>query len=269
MKPPFDFLIRSALISSVSLTGVLAAPASAQETATQQVQQSAQRGIVLNRPGAYVLPRGLTFPGSGDAILITASNVSLNLNGHRITGPGGKQGVGVRVLGASGVHVHNGHIDRFGVGVQVEGSNNVRIEGLQIRGEDAGGPPPGEVGVLVLNSRAVVIERNTVSRTFLGLFIRGGGSSGNRIANNTLTGGLNGQLGICYNPDGSGNPTGPSGDLVYNNLCSRWNVGIQTSTGTAGNIFRENALAYFQVAFQELGANQNILEGNSSIQINP
>lgn len=225
--------------------------------------------VVISRPGAYFLRRGIVLRDAGEAILITASNVSLDLSGQSLTGPGGKLGVGVRVQGASGVRVHGGLISRFGTGVQIADSRNVRIEGLQIRGEDAGGPPPGEIGVLIVNSRGVVVERNVVSDTFLGVFVRGGGSGGNRIANNTLTGGTNGQIGICYNPDGSGDPTGPSGDLVYNNLSSRWNVGIQTSSGTSGNVFRENVLAYFQVGFQEVGANQNLLEDNASVTIAP
>ena len=58
------------------------------------------------------------------------------------------------------------------------------------------------------NSRAVFVERNVISRTFLGVFVRGGGSGGNRIAENTLVGGESGQLGICYNPDGSGSADG-------------------------------------------------------------
>jgi parallel beta-helix repeat protein len=270
MKPSFDSPGRSALISAFALASALAAGTSyAEDPASRSARHPIAGKTVINRPGSYVLRRGITLQEAGDAILITASNVSLDLDGHTLRGPGGKQGVGIRVQGATGVRVHGGIVARFGIGVQISDSNNVRIEGLQVYGEDAGGPPPGEVGVLIVNSRGVVVEGNVVASAFLGIFVRGGGSGGNRIANNTLTGGTNGQIGICYNPDGSGDPTGPSGDLVYNNLSSRWNIGIQTSAGTSGNVFRENALAYFQVAFQEVGANQNVLEGNNSIAITP
>jgi hypothetical protein len=160
-------------------------------------------------------------------------------------------------------------VTRFGIGVEIRDANNVRVDGLQIQGEDAGGPPPGEVGVMIVNSRGVFVERNEISRTFLCIFVRGGGSGGNRIAENTLAGEALGQLGICYNPDDSDSLAGPSGDLVYNNLVSRFNIGLQTSTGTFGNIFRENDIAYFQIAIQELGPNQNIFEENTSIAIQP
>jgi parallel beta-helix repeat protein len=224
---------------------------------------------VISRPGVYVLQRGIMLGDAGTAIVITASNVSLDLNGLPLSGPGGKQGVGIRVDGASDVSVHGGSLSRFATGVEVSNSANVHLEGLQIDGEDAGGPPPGEVGILILNSRGVVVERNEISHTFLGIFVRGAGSGGNRIANNTLVGGSNGQLGICYNPDASGRPTGPSGDLVYNNLVSRFKLGLQTSAGTAGNIFRENAIAYVVEAINEIGPNQNVFADNHTIAVVP
>ena len=224
---------------------------------------------VITQPGSYVVARNFSLEEPGAAIVIAASGVSVDLSGHTLTGPGGKQGVGVRISGASGVRVFGGTLNRFGTGVEVLDANNVRIEGLHIHGEDGGGPPPGEIGVLIVNSRAAFVERNVISRTFLGIFVRGGGSGGNRISENTLVGGAAGQLGICYNPDGSGDPAGPGGDLVYNNLVSRFNVGIQTSTGTSGNIFRENDVAYFQIAIQELGPGQNVFEENTTIALQP
>jgi parallel beta-helix repeat protein len=123
--------------------------------------------------------------------------------------------------------------------------------------------------VLIVNSRGVVVERNVVTGTFLGIFVRGAGSGGNRIGNNTLTGGSNGQLGICYNPDDSGVATGPSGDLVYDNLVSRFVVGIQTSAATAGNLFRDNAVAAFAQAVEEVTAGSNVFADTLSTVIVP
>ena len=255
----------------------LAQPAAAQESSRPNEAEAAEssslgptpitRPTVITRPGSYFVARNFSTGGPGAAIAIVASGVSLDLRGHTLTGPGGKQGVGVRVAGVGGVRVFGGILSRFGTGVEVRDANNVRVEGLQVHGQDAGGPPPGEVGILIANSRAVFVERNLISRTFLGIFVRGGGSGGNRISENTLVGGTAGQLGICYNPDGSGNPDGPTGDLVYNNLVSRWNVGIQTSAGTTGNIFRENDIAYVQLAIQEVTPGSNVFEENTSVAI--
>ena len=97
---------------------------------------------------------------------------------------------------------------------------------------------------------------------------RGGGSGGNRIAENTLSASVNGQLGICYNPDGLGTPAGPSGDLVYNNLVSGFNIGVQTSAESAGNIFRENDIAFRQQAVQELSpAGANVFAENTAVDL--
>jgi hypothetical protein len=223
--------------------------------------------IRITRPGSYVLDRSVRIRDARVAVEISASNVTLDLNGHSLLGPGGKQGVGIRIAGVSGVRVHGGGVARFGTGVEVRDAVNVTVDGVQIQGEDGGGPPPGEVGILIFNSRAVVVEKNAITGTFLGVFVRGGRSSGNRIANNTLTGGMNGQLGICYNPDGLGTPAGPRGDRVYNNLVSRFNVGIQTSAGTAGNIFRENDIAYVVQAIEEVTPGSNVFEDNAQIAI--
>jgi nitrous oxidase accessory protein NosD len=228
------------------------------------------RARVISNPGAYEVRRNFSADESGDALVIAASNVTVNLAGHTLSGKGATEGVGIRIMpGVSNVRVFGGALTGFGVGVQVEGASNVRVEDLQISGGDLGGPPPGQVGVLLVNARAVVVERNVVTGTFLGVFVRGSGSGGNRIASNTLTGGAAGQLGICYNPDGSGNDIGPSGDLVYNNLVSRFVLGIQTSAGTAGNVFTENTIAASSQAIQEVTAGSNVFADNQSTLIVP
>lgn len=259
-------IVRAAVLAATAL--LLGHDAAAQEGDTAACRP-VTHATVITRAGCYVLARNISLEEPGTAIVITAGDVSLDLGGRTLTGPGGKQGVGIRIEGTSAVRVFGGIVTRFGTGVEVRDANNVRIEGLHIHGEDGGGPPPGEVGALIVNSRAVLVERNVISRTFLGIFVRGGGSGGNRISENTLVGGASGQLGICYNPDGSGNPDGPSGDLVYNNLVSRFKVGIQTSSGTSGNIFRENDIAYFQVAIQELGPGPNVFTDNTTVALQP
>jgi len=227
--------------------------------------RASRRTITISQPGSYRLSHNVN-PRHGPAIVVTASGVTLDLGGHALIGSGDKESVGVLIQGVGNVAVRNGTISGFGFGVQVIDSLNVRVEKLQISGQDQGGPPPGEVGVLILNSRAVEIFRNTINRTFLGVFVRGGGSGGNRIAENTVTAGANGQLGICYNPDGSASTAGPSGDLVYDNLVSGFNVGFQTSTESHGNIFRDNNVAFVQQAISELSPpGANVFENNVAI----
>ena len=219
--------------------------------------------------GAYLRTRDLSTNGAEPLFTIASDGVTLNLNGHTLSGPGQKTGVGILVRGVSGTRLSGGRIASFGTAVQVEDAQNVVVDGIQIEGNDLGGPPPAiEIGVLILNSRGVVVTENVVTGTFLGVFVRGAGSGGNRIFANTLTGGANGQLGICYNP-APGLSDWPSGDLVYQNVVSRWNVGIQTSDASAGNVFRENAIAYFDTDVDERTDGSNIFSENDAVQIAP
>ncbi len=227
------------------------------------------RTRVISQPGHYEVKRGFMADESGNGVVIAASDVTVDLGGHAIHGSS-VPGAGVRVMpGVTNVRITNGSLTGFRVGVDVSGATNVRIEGLQITGGDMGGPPPGEIGVLIVNSRGVVVEHNIVTGTFLGVFVRGAASGGNRIGNNTLTGGANGQLGICYNPDGSGVATGPSGDLVYDNLISRFVVGLQTSAATAGNLFRGNSIAAFGQGVEEVTPGSNTFADNLATIIVP
>lgn len=262
---------RSGIVSGSSRQGLLAlavlgllvaAPAESRAGGSG----TSRRTITISRPGSYRLSHDVA-PRHSPAIVVAASGVTLDLGGHALMGSGDKGSVGLLIRGVGNVAVRNGTISGFGFGVQVVDSSNVRVEKLQISGQDQGGPPPGEVGVLVMNSRAVEIFRNIINRTFLGVFVRGGGSGGNRIAENTVTAGANGQLGICYNPDGLGTAAGPSGDLVYENSVSGFNLGFQTSSESHDNIFRDNSVAYVVQDINDLSGGANVFQDNVTVAL--
>jgi parallel beta-helix repeat protein len=262
-----DSRLRSVLVSLL-LVLPLAAARPAIADAGARVLNPLDGHVTITRPGSYLLQRGFASPDDAPAIRIASDGVSLDLGGNLVSGPGGKHGVGILVEAVANIRVANGHLASFGIGAEVSGATNVSLSELQIDGEDLGGAPPDiEIGVLVLSSRGIVVERNTVSRTFLGIFVRGAGSGGNRIAGNTIVGGANGALGICYNP-APGLADGPHGDLVYSNVVSRFGKGIQTSAATSGNVFRENAVAYTgAVGIDEKTAGSNVFDGNTVQQV--
>jgi len=214
----------------------------------------------ISSPGAYRLVADIEFDSTREvAIVISASGVSLDLNGRQIKGPGGKQGIGIRITGAAGVKVSNGRIADTAFGVVVENSHNVTLMDLEIRGQGlAVTAPPPETAIMIVQSRAVAVERNNISNVGLGVFVRGSQSWGNRIAGNTVTAGTNGVLGICYNP-APGDPKGPRGDLIYNNLISGFGIGIQVSASMA-NVFRENTIVFRSSAFESINANDLDME---------
>ncbi len=218
---------------------------------------------VITKSGSYKLKKSLKASNAQPLITIAADNVTLDLGGLTLTGLGNKQGTGILIEGQTNVAVRNGFLQDFGTAVQVAESSNVRIEGLQITGQDVPGLPP-ETGILLVNTRAARVTGNVIHRTFLGLFVRGGLSSGNTIKTNTITGGENGQLGICYNPaPGADSSTdGPSGDLVAENHVARFNTAIQLSPATQSNVFVRNYLTYFVTGFDELTPGSNTIENN-------
>jgi parallel beta-helix repeat protein len=150
--------------------------------------------------------------------------------------------------------------------VIVENSNDVTLANLHIRGEGltVTAPPP-ETAIMVMQSRGVVIRNNTIYNTGLGVFVRGGRSGGNLITGNTITGGTNAILGICYNPTDS-DMNGPRGDLISDNLISGFNIGIQFSDRSMANLSRGNTIAYRSMAF-DIRNNTNKEVGSESAQL--
>ncbi len=227
MRNPLRNTLLSLLLSVAVLP--LAVPVDAQDSTAQFVSL---RGTIIDAPGKYVLRSNMTVIPTGPVgIVITGNGVTLDLNGNEIRGPGGKRGTGIMIDRASGVKVVNGQLANLAFGVIVNESSNVVLQDLCIRGE---GLPivelPPETGIMLLHSKNVSIEKNAIYNTGLGVFVRGGGSWGNRVGNNTITANTNGAIGVCYNPAGD-DPEGPRGDLVHNNL--NWGIYLTQVTPTS------------------------------------
>ena len=223
---------------------------------------------VITQSGSYVVTRDIITHDGQPAIAIQTNEVSLDLGGHRLVGPPGRIGAGVAVNGATDVHIHNGFIARYQVGVLLDNAKNVVVENLQIDGVDSGGAPPDvEIGILLLDTRGARIVDNVITDTFLGIFVRGDGSGGNYIADNLLTAGDQGELGICYNPAPGATSGGPHGDLVTGNVVSRFRRSLSLSPDSSGNVVRGNTLAYIDIPIQEATAGSNLVIDNDEQQI--
>lgn len=236
---------------------------------------SGNRTINITRPGAYRLNDDVNVR-NGNGIVITASNVSLNLNGYSVTTDSGGTGRGIAIAHASGVSVRNGKVGGFNANVMINNSTNVVVESLQIVGRGlAPNNGPTEIGVLIINGRSVAINRNNISSVNLGVFVRGANATGNRIFENVIVGGAipaNNLLGICYNPAEGAGDGGPRGDNIYNNLITRFGYAVAVSSGSISNIFNENNLASFIGNFREPeafveGGGTNISDGNLEVLI--
>jgi len=89
--------------------------------------------IQINEPGSYVLTSNLTVT-TGNAININADNVTLDLNGHGIYGPG--TGYGIYARNQFNIAIKNGIVRGFHFGIYLvndadhQGAGH-RIEGIQ------------------------------------------------------------------------------------------------------------------------------------------
>lgn len=251
------------LLALAALT-TFALPAAAAQPTVRLIRHP----TVIDRPGSYLVVRNLYSNDGTPAITITADEVSLDLGGYRLAGPGDRVGVGVAVMGATDVRIRNGSLERFGIGVLLKEATNAIVENLQIDGLDSGGSPPDvEIGVLALDTRGARIANNVISDTFLGIFVRGDGSVGNLIKDNVVTAGEQGELGICFNPAPGQTTGGPHGNLVTGNLVSRFRRGLSLSTDSSGNVVRGNTLAYIDLSIQEATTGSNLIADNDEQQI--
>ena len=154
----------------------------------------------INHSGNYRLVADLT--STGTCITINVDNVSLNLNGHTITGPsGGGDGTsGVTATGRTALTITGpGTITNFGRGVNFDGVTASQVTGV------------------------------TTSGNFFG-FVVNANSTGNTFSNNTSTG--NNQHGFTMN--------GANNNTFTNNVASNNGAnGIFLFAGT-GNHFEGN-----------------------------
>lgn len=234
--------------------------------------------LTINQPGVYVLNRDITV-ASGDAITITASGVTLDLGGRNVSAAAPGTGRGIVVANAKGVTIKNGKVGAFNINVEVTGSENVTVEQLQIAGSNLNlpnppGPPPAEIGILLINTRGAHVYKNTITSVGLGIFVRGAGFGG-RFVENTVTGGANranSLLGICWNPTpgAAADAPGPKGDLIAKNHVSGFLTALSLSAGSTGNIVKENTLAFFDAAYSPTTSDTaNVIQGDITIRLTP
>lgn len=110
-------------------------------------------------------------PCPGNGLVINGSNLTLDLNGHRIFGTSGPTavldtGVGVVINGASSVVVKNGTISDFDAGVLILSAAGNEVSGLTIRDNIPSDVAAGDYGD--------------------GITIRGKDSDNNHLLNNTV-----------------------------------------------------------------------------------
>lgn len=129
----------------------------------------------IMQPGSYRVTQDLSCRSCPQCLLIDASNVTIDLQGHRLTGDGTATSAGIRVsrgAGLSNIEVRNGTVVSFGVGVQLEGAKQSRIERMRVFDNK-------RFGILADSQSAVVSNiaaRNGGTGIQVGVDIGGGAS---------------------------------------------------------------------------------------------
>lgn len=171
------------------------------------VPAAAKALTIINKSGSFVLNRNIVNGRAGvDAIDITASNVTLDLQGNSIISAAASTGVGINATGVSSVIIRNGTITGFGGPAIIAGSN-ANITGI------------------------IATQNSLISST--GASIEAG--NGSQIAADTISGSGSGGI-TC----GTG-----TGCLVENNVIQgNSGVGISLSDATGGylgNVMQGNS----------------------------
>ena len=105
-----------------------------------------------------VLTEDLACPeGSGPAIVIDASNITLDLGGHTISGH--TPGVGIFVFQQEGIIIKNGVVDGFSDGIFILQTNHVILEDLLISNLTSDDPAQPVFGIHIDGCQDVVVRR--------------------------------------------------------------------------------------------------------------
>jgi hypothetical protein len=106
---------------------------------------------IISRPGSYVLNRNIVNARAGvDSVHVTASNVTIDLQGFAIMSTNSSTGVGINSSGVSNVIIRDGTISGQG-GAGISAGNTTSISDLVVSGNGGSGISCG-AGCLISNN---------------------------------------------------------------------------------------------------------------------
>ena len=135
---------------------------------------------VIAEPGHYYLTRDIVVSGSQTAILISVSNVSLDLGGFTIQGSG--LGTGIATDAVDNLQIRNGSVMTFATGIDTSQSSYVFIDGVRADRNSLRGIRLGPSSVLedcaVLNGDSEGIVAEGSHATIRGCTVTGNDRNG-------------------------------------------------------------------------------------------
>jgi parallel beta-helix repeat protein len=202
----------------------------------------------------------------GDGIVIGASNITLNLNGHTVDGTAAGQGV--QSVGFDDVIVKNGRIKDFVNGVVIQnGSSRNHVLGIGLQDLGAGVIASFadhtllernvitnvSDGVRIDYSDATRVEQNSITSVSVHGVVTAGSTTGTTIAGNSISGG---QFGIRLAQSGT------SGAFVAGNIVGHSSVAGIFVDVSAGNLLIGNTVSLSDLGILVFGGVNTRVEAN-------
>lgn len=162
---------------------------------------------------------------SGNGLTVGVDGITIDLNGHTITGPG--SGVGISVPNRTGVVIRGGTVRNFLSGVQLVNASANVVKEIRVTGN--------QDGIFLVGSSGNIIKENAAwQNSRVGVMLRPSGirnSTQNRVVENTLTDNFNGMILVET----------PTGNTIKENLISgSGRAGIALNGGVSANLIQEN-----------------------------
>lgn len=247
------------------------APSSSQDPAVASRQPLHLPAVIVACGASVVtdLKLGNDLDCTGDALIVNADGITIDLNGHTLTGSG--TGNGITVRGRQYVTIHDGTIRGFVTGVFVANSSLILIKGNRLTSNREG---------IFLNGSSdnVVMENEAWQNQLRGIMLRptlsGVTSTGNLIKENVLRENPSGIL-VFGQPDNTFKENrishssfaaidltggGASGNVFRENTLETSAVGISFGAGWTGNSLSENRLLHNTCGTQGTTAGNTLTE---------
>lgn len=208
-----------------------------------------------------VLTGDMTCPGDG--LFINADGVTLDLNGHTVTGPGpnapnGPNGVlaGIRILtGHTGVVIKNGRVEAFPGGIRLLSASNNEVFGVTLVNNGLG------LNAFVNGPNAASPDNNHIhdnaveSSTGAGVQLVG---NGQRFVNNQLVN--NGNAGLVANTN---NSTFTRNLIAGNGVIGGVNNGVGLQLTGNGNTVQGNSVERNASTGININGSNNVMSANA------
>lgn len=116
----------------------------------------------------------------GDGLVVGASKITINLNGHTVDGVARQSGVGIsNNRSYDNVVVKRGVVSDFSTGILVVGASKPDLDSMHLRDN-------GIFGISLVNSDSTLVRRTSVERSIGGVLVDGG--TGGRFVGDSLSG---------------------------------------------------------------------------------